>query len=284
MDVFRTLFSRSISTDDCWTSIDFYVSLPLPLEEMINDTPSSRVAVCVLVACLNLITPIAIVFSATSGVRFVFDLSIMSDMGWLRNLRWFALLESIFFLVYLYRRHTMVKNDVLPPAPSAQQRVALWKDAMATIDAQGKKELEALMRGWFVRASTRPTGFIGVVRHHLEAFGLLYGGSDPDLIEMSEIKRGNVEEWLAGRWTMSEDTPLTTCQQLSSSFPSAPSSPIHYRITLSYPSSSPSRVDASSVSKPDTTRPSGRSAPLSTRSQSRTDRSSSTSPWRCSRL
>ena len=123
----------------------------------------------------------------------------MSDMGWLRNLRWFAFLESIFYLFYLYRQHTMVSNDSLLPAPSALQRVALWKDAIATIDAQGKEELESLMRGWFVRVSTRPTGFIGVVRYHLEAIGLLQGGADPDLMEMSEIKRGNVEEWLAGK-------------------------------------------------------------------------------------
>lgn len=69
---------------------------------------------------------------------------------------------------------------------------------MKTIDKEGKEELERWLRGWFVSAPQAPIGLAGWVERLLEKIGLLQGGAETKMLDMTDIKRGNIEEWLSG--------------------------------------------------------------------------------------
>ena len=151
-----------------------------------------------LIASFNLLTPVCIALSLINLSCLILNLPIPTLRPSSGIFSYYAAADTLFYLAYLHRRRNLrAKNEkTIPPSP--RQRARLWKDAMRTVDREGKDELERWLRGWFIPIAKAPIGLVAWVGYLLEKTGLLQGGAETKLLEMVDIKRGNIEEWLSG--------------------------------------------------------------------------------------
>jgi hypothetical protein len=108
----------------------------------------------------------------------------------------YILAETYFYLLHHLRQKRAVNHAPSPP-PSTEARKRFWKEAMKTLDDEGRIALEGWLCGWFVRVRAIKTWSGDWWRFQAEEYGLIPMAME-EKIGMDEIKRGNVEEFLAG--------------------------------------------------------------------------------------
>ena len=111
---------------------------------------------------------------------------------------YYFLAETTAYLGRLYV-HLFLREDS-EDVSSLQHRARARTDMLRTLDAKGKDELEKWMRQSFTRAPHPSIGFVTSFKRPFEDLGLVPSRAELNPVEMKEIKRGNVEEWLAGEY------------------------------------------------------------------------------------
>lgn len=149
--------------------------------------------ITLVIALANLLSPACVLLILVTIVRFGIH-------GHSLDAEWtiYCAVETAFYLLFLYRHKRLLESDPPLHAPSASQRAGLWADAMRAVDREGKEGLELWIRGWFIRAP-KAIGWQDWIQRTAGNIGLVQGGADADLVKMTDIKRGNIEEWLAGK-------------------------------------------------------------------------------------
>jgi hypothetical protein len=160
-------------------------------------TPRSRshLTVILLVTLANLITPICAVYTLVEAVLFVFNCLTHTAYSGNLYLIAYALLETCHYAYQTYNRRTKPEQNVLVPSPEARKR--FWKKAMMTLDKEGRSALDKWLTGWFVRVTPSLQRFS--YQWWSQPFmDCLQYRDIGEAVTMSEIRRGNVEEFLAG--------------------------------------------------------------------------------------
>lgn len=74
----------------------------------------------------------------------------------------------------------------------------MWREAMMAMEHESREKLEDWIRAWFVPTANMPATLAGKVGRILVQAGLASPRNEDSSIQMSQIRRGNIEEWLAG--------------------------------------------------------------------------------------